>query len=110
MYAGKWTDLVQERGARGSGNGETEVVVGARALAQVVVGAGAPAQVVVGAGALVQAGVQGRASSVQVRGAANVGLCMAPKGASAGGRAVSAQEGKMHGSAVKRGRLGSSDE
>ena len=35
-------------------------------------------------------GVQGRTSSVQVRGSASVGLCMAQDGASAGGRAVSA--------------------
>ena len=43
-------------------------------------GAGAPAKVVVGAGAPVQAGVQGRTSSIQVRGAASVGLCMAQDG------------------------------
>ena len=90
IYAGKWAYMVQERGARGSGNGE----------AQVAVGTGAPAQ----------AGVRGRTSSIQVRGAASVGLCMAQDGASAGGRAVLAQEGTAHGSAGKRGRLGSSDE
>lgn len=88
MYAKKRADLVQERGARGSSNSE----------AQAVVGAGAPAQ----------ADMQGRTSSVQVRGVASVDLCMAQDGASAGDRAVSAQEGTTHGNAGKRERLGSS--
>lgn len=52
---------------------------------------------------------KGKMSSVQMRGATSVGLCMVQDGASADGRAVSAQEGTAHGSAGKRERLGISN-